>query len=96
MPVDGADEDQRARYRDSVRARTPRTAEVLGQKTIIAADRIGTTEELVEALLADPSFRAADEFIVELPFELGPRDREHILTQWATRIAPALGWTPQR
>ncbi|WP_269928205.1 LLM class flavin-dependent oxidoreductase [Kocuria massiliensis] len=93
VPTDGASSDQAARYGDYVRKRMPRTRQVLGEKTIIAPDRTGSTAEIVDQLVNDPSFREADEFVVELPFELEPADWRHILHQWATAIAPELGWS---
>lgn len=95
VPTDGATADQAARYGDYVRKRMPRTRQVLGEKTIIAPDRTGSTDEIVDQLVNDPSFREADEFVVELPFELEAADWRHILRQWATAIAPALGWSPR-
>lgn len=77
-------------------ARTPRTTKVLGEKTIISPDRIGSAEQIVDGLLADPSFLAADDFIVELPFELGLEDWKHILEQFVHEIGPRLGWEPRR
>ncbi|HEY0188347.1 MAG TPA: LLM class flavin-dependent oxidoreductase [Cellulomonas sp.] len=96
VPTDGATADQRERFERYVAARTPRTRAVQGRNTLIAPDLSGTTDQIVARLLADPAFAAADEFLVELPFELGPADWTHILTQLATEIAPRLGWEPQR
>ncbi|WP_129359460.1 MULTISPECIES: LLM class flavin-dependent oxidoreductase [Micrococcaceae] len=95
VPTDETSPEQRARYEEYVQRRTPRTRKVLGEKTIIAMDRMGSTGQIVEQLRSDPSFEAADEFIVELPFELEPSDWRHILEQCATKIGPALGWEPR-
>ncbi|RUQ22683.1 MULTISPECIES: LLM class flavin-dependent oxidoreductase [Kocuria] len=94
VPTDETSPEQKVRYEEYVARRTPRTAKILGEKTIIAPDRIGSTEDIVEGLLGDPSFNLVDEFIVELPFELEPSDWRHILEQCANRIGPALGWRP--
>lgn len=75
--------------------RTPRTRAVLGEKTIIAPDTIGTLEEIVESYARDESFALTDEVIFELPFELEPEDWRHLLHQLATRVGPALGWSPR-
>jgi alkanesulfonate monooxygenase SsuD/methylene tetrahydromethanopterin reductase-like flavin-dependent oxidoreductase (luciferase family) len=96
VPTEDTTPEQRTRYEDYVRRRTPRTHEIHGEKTIIAMDRIGETEQIVEELRSDPSFAEADEFVVELPFELEPMDWRHILEQFATRIGPALGWQPRQ
>lgn len=95
VPTDGTDAEQRARYEDYVARRTPRTRKILGEKTIIAVDRSGSTDRIVDELRSDPSFALADDFIVELPFELEASDWRHILEQFATRIGPALGWKPR-
>ena len=96
IPTGGTTREQRQRFEDYVAARTPRTTKVLGEKTIISPDRIGSAEQIVDGLLADPSFLAADDFIVELPFELGVEDWKHILEQFAQEIGPRLGWQPRR
>lgn len=96
VPLDGASAAQAARYRAYVERRTPRTRAVLGEKTIIAPDTIGTLEEIVESYARDESFALADEVIFELPFELEPEDWRHLLHQLATRVGPALGWSPRR
>ena len=96
IPTDGTTREQKQRFEDYVAARTPRTTKVLGEKTIISPDRIGSAEQIVDGLLADPSFLAADDFIVELPFELGLEDWKHILEQFVHEIGPRLGWEPRR
>lgn len=95
VPLDGASPEQAARYTSYVEARNPRTRGVVGEKTIIAPDVLGTVEEIVRAYAEDESFALADEVIFELPFELEPADWRHILHQLATRVGPALGWTPR-
>lgn len=94
VPTHGAGTDQLRRYEDYVESRTPRTRSVHGEKTIIAPDVFGSTDEIVETLTSDKAFQVADDFLVELPFELGLDDWKHILFEVATSIGPALGWTP--
>lgn len=95
VPLDGTTPEQEARYRAYVQRRTPRTRGVVGAKTIIAPDVMGSLEEIVHSFAEDESFALADEVIFELPFELEPEDWRHQLRQVATRIGPALGWQPR-
>lgn len=95
VPLDGATPEQEARYRAYVDRRTPRTRGVVGEKTIIAPDVLGSLEQIVESYRRDESFALADEVIFELPFELEPADWRHLLHQLATRVGPALGWAPR-
>lgn len=94
VPTDGADRDRVARYRAYSEARLPRTREVHGSRTIVAPDVLGSTAEIVDAIRGDAAFRAADDYLFELPFELGLDDWKHILRELAENIGPALGWEP--
>ncbi|XPP26689.1 MAG: LLM class flavin-dependent oxidoreductase [Leucobacter sp.] len=94
VPLDGATPEQERKYREYVDRRTPRTREVHGRNTIIARDILGTSDEVVEAILADIAYQAADDYLFELPFEFEPADWRHILELIATRIGPGLGWQP--
>lgn len=94
VPTDGAIPDQLRKYREYVERRTPRTDLVHGEKTIIAKDIMGTTDEIVERIASDAAYQAADDFMFELPFELSLPDWRHILHQIATEVGPALGWKP--
>ncbi|SJM49967.1 LLM class flavin-dependent oxidoreductase [Gulosibacter sp. 10] len=96
VPTDGASDARAARYREYVEARTPRTKRVHGRNTIIAQDVLGSLDEIVERIAADAAFRAADDYLFELPFEFELDDWKHILEQLATRIGPTLGWEPGR
>lgn len=94
VPTDGATAEQAARYRAYAEARTPRTKQVHGKSTIIAEDVLGSLDEIVEFISNDLAFRAADDYLFELPFEFELADWKHILTELATKIGPALGWRP--
>ncbi|UOQ57126.1 LLM class flavin-dependent oxidoreductase [Leucobacter allii] len=96
VPTDGATDAQRAKYRDYAEARTPRTQRVHGKNTIIARDVLGSLDEIVAHIEDDAAFRAADDYLFELPFEFELADWKHILHELATRIGPALGWRPAR
>ncbi|WP_183086200.1 LLM class flavin-dependent oxidoreductase [Mycetocola tolaasinivorans] len=94
VPTEDTTPAQRELYTAHVAGRTPRTLKVHGERTIIAPDLLGATDEIVERIVADPGYLAADDFLVELPFEFGLDEWKHILHQVATKIGPALGWTP--
>lgn len=94
VPTDGATPEQAAKYRAYAEARTPRTEQVHGGKTIIARDVLGSRDEIVEFIRTDPAFQAADDYLFELPFEFELADWKHILHELATSIGPALGWQP--
>ena len=93
IPTDGATPEQRARYAAYVEARTPRTAAPQGPaRMLFARDLLGTSEEIAERLYAHACFREVTEGVFALPFDFAPADYEQILTDVATRLAPALGW----
>jgi alkanesulfonate monooxygenase SsuD/methylene tetrahydromethanopterin reductase-like flavin-dependent oxidoreductase (luciferase family) len=94
VPTDGATPAQAARYREYVERRTPRTQSVQGRGTLIAKDAFGSLDDLLEYFDNDIAFQAADEFVFELPFEFEFDDYLHIIRELATRVGPALGWTP--
>jgi len=95
IPTDGATPEQRAKYAAYVEARTPRTAAPQGPaRMLFARDLLGTSEEIAEQLYAHAGFREVTEVVFALPFDFAPADYEQILTDVATRLAPALGWHP--
>jgi hypothetical protein len=59
---------------------------------LFARDLLGTSEEVAEQLYAHAGFREVTEVVFALPFDFAPADYEQILTDVATRLAPALGW----
>ncbi|KKI16329.1 MULTISPECIES: LLM class flavin-dependent oxidoreductase [unclassified Leucobacter] len=94
VPTDGATPEQERKYRAYAEARNPRTEQVHGRNTIIAKDVLGSQDEIIEFIRGDIAFQAADDYLFELPFEFELEDWKQILHQLATRIGPALGWTP--
>lgn len=56
---------------------------------------MGHGEQIVEALLADPVVAEATELQINLPYEFSAEDYVQILTDFANRIAPELGWLTQ-
>ncbi|MEV6028479.1 LLM class flavin-dependent oxidoreductase [Streptomyces sp. NPDC052036] len=100
VPFDSADAATRARYRDyevSRRERTlkPRTMTAVDPKRILfAPDVVGTAEQILEQLAADPVLSAVSELRLELPYEFRREEYEQILHDVRHLIAPELGWRP--
>ena len=94
VPTDGATSAQLEKYAAYVEGRTPRTKTVHGGRTLIAPDVTGTNSEIIDFILGDPAFQAADDYLFELPFEFELADWKQILDQLAGEIAPQLGWIP--
>lgn len=95
IPTDSASPEQRARYEEFARKRTPRTATPQGPaRMLFAPDLVGTSDEIAERLYAHAAFREIDEVAFALPFTFEHDDYVQILTDIATRLGPALGWRP--
>ena len=96
IPTDSASRAQREKYAAYVAARTPRTAAPTGPEGMMfARDILGTSAEIAEALYAHAAFREVTEVAFALPFTFEHEDYVQILTDMATRLGPALGWTPK-
>ncbi|MFJ4468138.1 LLM class flavin-dependent oxidoreductase [Streptomyces sp. NPDC089424] len=95
IPTDSASPKQRAKYEEYAAGRLARTASPQGPaRLLFAPDLVGTSEELAERLFAHAAFREVDEVAFALPFSFAHEDYEQILTDMATRLAPALGRLP--
>jgi hypothetical protein len=96
IPTDSATAGQRERYRAYVDSRTPRTSDPQGPaRLLFARDLIGTSDEIAEALYAHAAFREVREVVFALPFSFEHDDYVQILTDMATKLGPALGWSPR-
>lgn len=95
ISTDSANSEQVARSTAYAEARLPRTREPQGPAGLLfAPDIVGSTDQVVEALHAHAGFQAVDEVALALPFSFGHVDYGQILTDMATRLGPALGWSP--
>jgi alkanesulfonate monooxygenase SsuD/methylene tetrahydromethanopterin reductase-like flavin-dependent oxidoreductase (luciferase family) len=95
IPTDTATDEQRAKYAAYVESRTPRTSSPQGPgRLLFARDVLGTSEQVAEALYAHAAFREVDEVVFALPFGFAHEDYVQILTDMATKLGPALGWSP--
>jgi alkanesulfonate monooxygenase SsuD/methylene tetrahydromethanopterin reductase-like flavin-dependent oxidoreductase (luciferase family) len=93
IPTDSASPEQRAKYEEYARKRTPRTTSPQGPaRLMFAPDLVGTSEEIAERLDAHAAFREVDEVAFALPFTFEHEDYVQILTDMATKLGPALGW----
>ncbi len=96
IPTDSATPDQVSRYEEYVARRTPRTTSPQGPaRMLFARDLIGTSEQLAEQLYAHAAFREIHEVAFALPFSFRHDDYVQILTDMATHLGPALGWSPR-
>ncbi|MDX6229569.1 MAG: hypothetical protein QOI76_2959 [Frankiales bacterium] len=94
IPTDSASTQQRAKYLRYAESRTPRTATPQGPaRLMFARDLVGTSEEIAERLHSLPAFREIDEVAFALPFSFDHDDYVQILTDMATKLGPALGWS---
>jgi alkanesulfonate monooxygenase SsuD/methylene tetrahydromethanopterin reductase-like flavin-dependent oxidoreductase (luciferase family) len=93
IPTDSASPEQRAKYEEYVRRRTPRTTSPQGPARILfAPDLVGTSAQIAEQLYSHAAFQEIDEVAFALPFTFDHDDYVQILTDIATTLGPALGW----
>ena len=95
IPTDSASPEQRAKYEEYARKRTPRTRTPQGPaRLMFAPDLVGTSAEIAEQLYSHAAFREVDEVTFALPFTFDHEDYVQILTDIATKLGPELGWQP--
>jgi alkanesulfonate monooxygenase SsuD/methylene tetrahydromethanopterin reductase-like flavin-dependent oxidoreductase (luciferase family) len=95
IPTDSASPAQVTRYREYAAKRLPRTLTPQGPaRMMFAPDIVGSSAEIAERLNGHAAFREIDEVAFALPFTFEHDDYVQILTDMATRLGPALGWSP--
>jgi alkanesulfonate monooxygenase SsuD/methylene tetrahydromethanopterin reductase-like flavin-dependent oxidoreductase (luciferase family) len=95
VPLDSADAATRARYRAYAASRHERTLAPQGPKRVLfAPDVVGTAEQILERLTADPVLAEVAELRLELPYEFHREEYEQILHDVRHLVAPELGWRP--
>ncbi len=93
VPTDGADKHTREKYRNYAASRHERTLSPQGpRRALFSRDLVGSSDEIIERLLADSVLREVGELRLELPYEFALEEYAQIITDFATKIAPALGW----
>jgi hypothetical protein len=65
-----------------------------GKRFLFAPDVVGTAEQILEQLTADPVLAQVSELRLELPYEFHREEYEQILHDVRHLIAPELGWRP--
>ncbi|MDR9772162.1 LLM class flavin-dependent oxidoreductase [Rhizobium hidalgonense] len=96
VPFDSADAATRRRYRDYANGRHERTLSPQGERrTLFARDVVGTSDEILEQLFADPILPEVGALRLELPYEFEHEEYRQILHDFVTTIAPELGWKRQ-
>ncbi|MET7403362.1 LLM class flavin-dependent oxidoreductase [Dactylosporangium sp. NPDC005572] len=96
IPTDSATPEQHAKYVAYVERRTPRTRAPQGPaRMLFAEDLVGPSALIAERLQSHVAYQEVDEVAFALPFSFDPPDYVQILTDVATRLAPALGWQPR-
>jgi hypothetical protein len=99
VPLDSADTKQRERYLEYAASRYQRTQAPQNipngpQGVLFPVDLVGTTDEILHRLLADPVISRVSELRVELPYEFELHEYEQILHDVRRNLAPQLGWVP--
>jgi hypothetical protein len=61
---------------------------------MFALDLVGPSQEIAERLYANAAFQQINEVAFALPFTFDHDDYVQILTDIATKLGPALGWSP--
>ena len=93
VPTDSADAKTRERYAAYAASRIERTLTPQGpRRTLFSRDLVGSSDEIVARLQADPVLYQVEELRLELPYEFARQDYEQILSDFAERIAPQIGW----
>jgi alkanesulfonate monooxygenase SsuD/methylene tetrahydromethanopterin reductase-like flavin-dependent oxidoreductase (luciferase family) len=93
VPTDSADEKTRKRYLDYAAGRNERTRTPQGERrTLYARDIVGTSEQILELLFSDPILPHVSELRLELPYEFEDTEYRQIIHDFASRVAPRLGW----
>ncbi len=95
IPTDSATDAQRRRYADYAESRLARTTAPQGPaRLMFSPDYVGPSDELADRLREHAAYRLVDEVAFALPFTFEHDDYVQMLTDVATRLAPALGWSP--
>jgi alkanesulfonate monooxygenase SsuD/methylene tetrahydromethanopterin reductase-like flavin-dependent oxidoreductase (luciferase family) len=93
VPLDSADAKTREKYRTFAASRHQRTLAPQGERrTLFAPDLVGSSDEILEDLRRDRVLPHVRELRLELPYDFAEEEYCQILSDFAARIAPELGW----
>jgi alkanesulfonate monooxygenase SsuD/methylene tetrahydromethanopterin reductase-like flavin-dependent oxidoreductase (luciferase family) len=87
LPTDSADAAAREKYHAFRAARLARTQQPNGpRRTMFLPDIVGTTEQILQALRADPILPQVTELRLELPYEFSNADCSQIIRDFAALL----------
>jgi alkanesulfonate monooxygenase SsuD/methylene tetrahydromethanopterin reductase-like flavin-dependent oxidoreductase (luciferase family) len=93
VPLDSADASTRARYAEFAESRYERTLAPQGERrTLFCRDLVGSADQILERLFADPILKDVNELRLELPYEFAHSEYQQIVGDFIARIAPEIGW----
>lgn len=93
VPTDSATAAQRAHYAEFAASREARTlAPTRG--LVFQKDLVGSTDEIVDRLRADPAIDGRTEVRVAVPYAFHRDEYRQILSDIAEGVLPRLGWRP--
>jgi len=96
VPLDGADETSRAKYRAFAEGRHARTLQAHGPTRIFfEPDLVGFAEEIIEGLASDPVYDGRTRLRISLPYSFAPHEYRQILQDIAEKVLPHVGWAPR-
>jgi alkanesulfonate monooxygenase SsuD/methylene tetrahydromethanopterin reductase-like flavin-dependent oxidoreductase (luciferase family) len=98
VPLDGATRAQRDHYRAYADGREERTRQPAvhgGRSIIFQRDLIGSSDEIIERLRADPVFDGRTRLRISLPYGFADEEYVQILSAIRRHVLPELGWIPR-
>ena len=93
VPTDSADRNTKEKYRQYAVSRHERTLSPQGpRRTLFSRDLVGSSDDILERLFTDSVLSQVGELRLELPYEFALEEYVQIISDFAEKIAPALGW----
>lgn len=93
VPTDSATATQRAHYAAFAASREERTLTPT-RGLVFQKDLVGTTDEIVERLRADPAIDGRTQLRIAVPYAFSLDEYRQILSDTAEGVLPRLGWRP--
>lgn len=93
VPTNSADAATRQHYAAFAASRYQRTLSPQGpRRTLFSLDIVGSADQILERLQRDPILQEVEELRLELPYEFTIEQYAQIISDFATLIAPEIGW----
>ncbi len=93
VPTNSADATTRQHYVEFAASRYQRTLAPQGpRRTLFSLDIVGSADQILERLQRDPVLQEVEELRLELPYEFTIDQYAQIISDFATLIAPEIGW----